>query len=709
MPFRSLLLLSSVSLLVPSMAAAAEASDDQPIIVTGLSDGYRALETTSGTKTKTPLLDVPQSISVVTEAQLNDQAIRSVADLVRLFPGISAGQGEGNRDQVTLRGNNSTADFFVDGLRDDVQYFRSFYNIERVEAHKGPNATIFGRGGGGGIINRVTKTAQLDSISAGSAASVDSFGAWYVSGDINAGSARAALRINAFYEALNNHRNVYDGERYAVNPVVGVAVGDHTKLQLGYEYVRDSRVADRGVPSAFAGTIATPAGPVAGFTRAFFGVAGLNVSEFEGHVVTARSETNLSDALTLSTQALYGDYDKLYRNAFPATPVLGSIAAPTLGIEAYRDTTTRETFIGQGNLTWKVRAGGIDHLFLVGGEYTSQDSDNERANGFFSATSFGAANRRATVAFGDPIAIPPIIFVRGAGGDANRAVTADLKQVSAYIQDQISFGPSVDLIAGLRYDRFDLSVTNRFTNSVAQRSDDLWAPRVGLVIKPVPQASVYISYTKSFLPQSGDQFLTLDASRAALEPETFDNYEVGAKWNINPDLTATLAVFRLDRSNTRAAGPVPGTTVLTGAQRSSGLELGLSGRLMRQWQTSLGYALTNAAITGTTIAGPAGRRVAQVPRHQVSLWNRYDVTTWLGVGVGVYHQSKSFTSISNTTVIPAYTRVDAALFFTFAKGIEGQINIENITDQTYFPTAHNDVNITPGAPLNARFTLTTRF
>jgi catecholate siderophore receptor len=709
MLFRSLLLISSVTMLVPSVAVAAEAGDDQPIIVTGRSDGYRVIETTSGTKTKTPLLDVPQSISVVTEAQLSDQAIRSVADLVRLFPGISAGQGEGNRDQITIRGNNSTADFFVDGLRDDVQYFRSFYNIERVEAHKGPNATIFGRGGGGGIINRVTKAAELDDLSVRASGSVDSFGAWYIAGDVNAGSSRAALRINAFYEQLNNHRDVFEGERYAVNPVVGVAIGDHTKLQLGYEYVRDSRVADRGIPSAFAGTIANPAGPVAGFTRAFFGVAALNRSEFEGNVVTARTETKLSDALTLSTQALYGDYDKLYSNAFPATPVQGTAAAPTLGIEAYRDPTTRQTLIAQGNLTWKVRTGGIEHLILIGGEYTRQNTENERANGFFNTTSFGLANRRTIVSFADPVAIPGITFVRGAASNANRAVGARLRQVSAYIQDQLSFGQSVDLIAGLRYDRFDLAVTDRFTSLVTQRSDNLLAPRVGLVFKPVPQGSIYVSYTKSFLPQSGDQFLTLDATRAALEPETFDNYEVGAKWNITPDLTGTVAVFRLDRSNTRAAGPVPGTTVLTGSQQSSGLELGLTGRLTSRWQTSLGYALTTTEITGTTTAAPAGRSVAQVPRHQISLWNRYDVRDWLGVGVGVYHQAKSFTSISNSTIIPAYTRVDAALFFTFAKGIEGQVNIENLTNTLYFPSAQNDVNISPGAPRNVRLTLSTRF
>jgi catecholate siderophore receptor len=292
-------------LLAPAVAHADEGEAGNTIIVTGQVEGYRMLDTTSGTKTNTPILDVPQSISVVTKEQLRDQAIRSVVDLVRLFPGVSAGQGEGHRDQITLRGNNSTADFFVDGLRDDVQYFRSFYNIDRVEAHKGPNAMIFGRGGGGGIINRITKGALIDERLIAGSAAIDSFGAWTVATDINVSTGPAALRFNAFYEALRNHRDVYQGDRYGVNPVIGVAVGERTKLQLGYEYVRDSRVVDRGVPSA--GILGNPAAPLRGFRDTFFGIKGVNQFDFTAHVITFRGESELSDQLKLSAQALYGD------------------------------------------------------------------------------------------------------------------------------------------------------------------------------------------------------------------------------------------------------------------------------------------------------------------------------------------------------------------------------------------------------------------
>lgn len=709
----TLLLLASA--LTPAMVHAEEAAvvEDQgtEIIVTGASDGYRTIETTSGTKTNTPILNVPQAISVVTSEQIADQQIRSVADLVRLTPGLSAGQGEGHRDQVTFRGNNSTADFFVDGLRDDVQYFRSFYNIERVEVHKGPNAMVFGRGGGGGLLNRITKGALADTTLIGGALSVDTFGSAYGSVDVNVPVANgAALRVNGFYERLDTHRDAFGGDRYAFNPVIGAELSDRVSVQLGYEYVRDSRVIDRGVPSAFAGTLANPAAPVTGFRDAFFGDRSVNQSDLEAHVVSFRSRAELSDSLTLSAQALYGNYDKIYTNVFAATAVRtatsGALAGQNvIGIEAYSDPTQRETLIGQVNAEWRGATGGIEHVLLVGAEYSAQNTDNERINGYFSATAPTAANRRTDILFRDPATIPPVFFIAGPAGNSNRAVSSDLDQLSLYIQDQISISDAVDLVAGLRYDRFDLAVTNAFTGATVERQDELWSPRAGLVVKPVPQASLYASWTRSYLPQSGDQFLSLDATSAALEPEKFDNYEIGAKWDIAPGLTGTVAVFRLDRSNTRAAGPTAGTIVQTGSQRSSGVELSLVGQITPRWQASLGYARIEAEISATTAAAPAGRTVAQVPRDQLTLWNRYDVSDRIGVGLGVYHQSSSFATISNATRLPGYTRVDAALFIEIAEGIDAQINVENIFGEDYFPTAHTDNNISTGAPTNARLTV----
>lgn len=671
------------------------AGENTDILVTGVRDGYTVAATSSATKTDTPIIDVPQSIAIITAQQIDDQAIRSVADLVRLVPGVSPAQGEGNRDQVILRGNNSTADFFTDGLRDDVQQFRSFYNVERVEVLKGSNAMIFGRGGGGGVINRVLKGPDANDAFALANVSLDSFGAWYGSMDINQPlSDSAAVRINGLYEELNNHRDVFSGDRWAINPTLAFGLGA-SRILIGYEHAEDDRVTDRGVPSI-------NGVPIDGFDRTFFGAEGVNRAGFNGDVLRLRTIHDLSDTLSLSTNVTYGDYAKYYRNVFVATAVRTVAGAPVVDVQAYEDRNSRETLIAQANLTWRTQVAGMDHVLLFGVEASRQDSISERINGFFGAAGTTAANRTATVTLADPFIVPTARFVAGVIGNSNRASTSQLDQISVYAQDQVSLTDQLQLIAGLRYDRFALDVTNVFTAASFRRVDDLWSPRVGLVFKPTQDSSLYASWSRSYLPQSGDQFSSLDATLATLEPESFDNYEVGAKWDVTPSLFVTAAAYILDRSNTRAAGPIPGTIVLTGRQRSKGVEFSATGRILPHWQVSAGYAYTDARVLeGDT----AGRRVAQVPRHTLSLWNRYEATDRLGVGLGLIHQSRSFANISNAVVLPSFNRVDGALFFQLADGVETQLNVENLLGEDYYASAHTDNNISPGAPTTVRLTV----
>jgi catecholate siderophore receptor len=192
----------------------------------------------------------------------------------------------------------------------------------------------------------------------------------------------------------------------------------------------------------------------------------------------------------------------------------------------------------------------------------------------------------------------------------------------------------------------------------------------------------------------------------ALQPERFDNYEVGAKWAPAPGLLLTAAAYRLDRTNTRTADPAdPTRTLLTGAQRSRGIEFQMAGQIRAGWRVSAGYALQDAKIVSTIAAAPAGRRVALVPRHQVSLWTRYDVSRRLGLGAGLYAQSRNYATISNAVRLPGYARVDAAAYLRLGHGLEAQLNVENLTGARYFAAASSDNNILPGAPRTARATL----
>lgn len=679
---------TAILLTLPAVAIAQEpVTNLEPIIVTGQSRGYVAVNSVTATKTDTPLLDVPQSINVVTREQLDDQALRSVGDVLRYVPGTSVGQGEGNRDQITLRGQNTTADFFLDGVRDDTQYFRGLYNLERIEVLKGPYALIFGRGGGGGIVNRVQKTPSTSGVFRGGRVSANSFGAWDVSADVNAPlSDSAAFRINAVYESLDNHRDFFEGERYALNPYVAVDLGAGWRAGLSYEYVNDDRVVDRGVPS-LAG------GPLTGYRDQFFGIPGVNRTTLEANIAKLRLDGALSDNVEVSTTVLYGDYDKVYTNVFangPATAQNG-----TVPLSAYTDPTNRQNLLVQSNLVWDFAAGGMTHKVLFGLEYGDQDSANQRRNGVLSNATFNLAN---------PV-FPTVAF-----SALSRDTVSNVESVSAYVQDQISLSEQFEIVAGLRYDRFDITGTDLQPNPDRPfaRADDKISPRLGLIYKPMPTVSIYGSYSQSFLPRSGDQFLTLSPTQQNLEPEEFTNHEIGAKWDIRPDLNVTAAVFRLDRTNATTPDPLnPTVTINVGKTRTEGVELAVTGRLRPNWQVSGGYSWQDARLQGNDSV-----RLAQTPRQQVSLWNRYDVSPRLGFGLGVIHQASQFAAIrtsTTTTRLPAFTRVDAAVFYEVSDTVQLQLNVENLFDTTYFPDAHNNANISTGAPLNARLTLSTRF
>jgi catecholate siderophore receptor len=685
------------SLDAPAAPAEDEAAQDPrgSVIVTGTRDRYGAEETRTGTRTDTALQDIPQAISVVSERQIEDMNLRSIGDVLRYVPGATIAQGEGHRDQIVLRGNNSTSDFFIDGLRDDIQYYRPLYNVQQVEVLRGPNAMIFGRGGGGGVINRVTKT-PISAMFVGGSASVDTFGAWSIDADLNLALSPAfAVRLNAVHEEFDSHRDFYGGEVTAINPTARLNLGPQTSLIASYEYVEDDRVVDRGVPSQ-AGR------PLQGFYDSFFGQPGTNILGFEGHILRGTFEHRFTPDLRLTSRLLYADFDKFYRNAFPAT----AVGAAGVGVEAYIDSFQRENLFSQTDLVWSVTTGPVRHTILAGVELGRQETGNQRLNGFFqSGVPTTNGGLRTNVPLTDPFIIPPITFRPGSG---QRGTATDADIFAVYIQDQAEIGP-VEIIAGLRYDRFRLNAVNVLTGATFDRTDDLWSPRIGIVLHPVEPVSLYASYSRSFLPQSGDQFNSLDLTAAALEPERFDNYEVGVKWQARPGLLFSAALYQLDRTNTRAPGPTPGTVVLTGEQRSRGLELEAVGEIMPGWQLAASYTLQEAEITTTTSAAPAGREVPLVPRHQASLWTRHQFTPQLGAGLGVVHHSESFASISNAVVLPSFTRVDLGLFWRVAEHVEAQVNVENLFDEGYYPYAHNDNNISTGAPLNARFTLRVRY
>ena len=682
----------AAALAVPALAASAHAAEadegaSAPIVVTGERIQEPAVD---ATKTGTALIDTPQSINTLEREQLDSQGVEQLGEALRYVPGVTLGQGEGHRDQIVIRGQASTADFYLDGLRDDAQYYRPLYNVQRIEVLKGANALLFGRGGGGGVVNRVSKSPGFERDSGTLAGGVDSFGAWSLAGDTNLvlGSG-AALRLNGTYEQFNNQRDQFGGHFIGVAPTLGLELGPRSHLTVAYEYDRDDRVIDRGVPSL-------NGRPISGYDRTQFGSPAINRGTVDAHVARVRLNHELADGLTLDVTGQYATYDKYYGNVLPS-----SATATTVTLTGYEDVLTRDNWIGQTNLVWKVRTGAVQHTLLGGFEVTHQSSSAQRRNVVFGS---GTA-LSVTVPLARVLALPALSFTAPASASNSTAESR-----SVYLQDQVELAPWLQVVAGLRYDHFSIVATNRLAAVQTGRDDGKWSPRFGLILKPLPQLSFYASYAKSFLPQTGDQFNTLNPAFQSLEPEAFRNLELGAKWDIKPGFSASAALFELTRSNTRVADPLnPGFFVLTGSSRVRGAEFALSGKITPQWQLSLAYTYQEGEIRTATTAAPAGRKLEKLPQSQASLWSRYDLSPRFGLGLGVIHQSGQFATISNAVRLPGFTRIDAAAYLTLSDNVAFQLNVENLGDTTYYASAHTDNNIQPGEPINVKLTARVKF
>lgn len=661
--------------------------------------GYAAERTATATKTDTPLRDIPQSITVITQDLIRDLAMQNMADVVRYIPGFGMAQGEGNRDAPILRGSASTADFFVDGLRDDVQYYRDLYNVDRVEGLKGPNAMIFGRGGSGGLINRVTKQADWNRVS-----EVTLLGGSWNNYRATADFGRpidenVAFRVTGLYENSDSYRDGVSIERYGINPTLAFRLGEATRVTVGVEHFKDDRTADRGIPSLDGRPLRTDA-------STFFGDPELSPTWAKVNAFSALVEHDFGDGIVLRNRTRYADYDKFYQNVFPGAVNAGD---GTVSISAYNNLTTRRNALNQTDLTFALETGGITHKLLTGVELAHQDTDNFRETGYFQPTAPGGSETTSvSVPLFDPRPRVPVVF-RQSASDADNDSTA--KTAAFYVQDQIEFSPHWQAIVGIRYDRFEVDLRNHRNGSSLDSSDGLWSPRAGIVYKPVEPVSLYASYSIAYVPRAGEQLASLSPTNAALDPEKFKNLELGAKWDLSPGLSASAAVYRLDRTNVAVPDPNdPTVSILVKGQRVKGAELSLTGEITENWRVIGGYAWQDGEILQTQSASaPKGATLAQLPSNSFSLWNRYDISSRWGLGLGAVYRSSMFTSTDNQVELSGFTRFDAAAYLRVNENVDAQLNIENLFDRGYYVSAHSNNNITPGSPRAVRLSVSARF
>ncbi|HYC45320.1 MAG TPA: TonB-dependent siderophore receptor [Burkholderiales bacterium] len=660
-------------------AAPAEATlPEVKVQDSGAANEYAPAISTVGSKTPTPIRDIPQSITVINRAVLDAQAATSLTDALRNVPGITLSAGEGGviGDNINLRGFSARTDIYMDGMRDRGQYARDTFFLDSVEVLKGPSSLLFGRGSTGGVINQVTKRPDLHARTEVSA-SVGTDHYYRSTLDFNrAISDTAAFRVAAVAHDAKSTRDVTETNRYGVAPSLRFGIGTPTEFTLAALVQRNRDVPDYGFPLLGGRPVDAPPERFYGFTDDAF--------DQDINVVTATINHRVSPALTLRNQTQYGRY----RTDASPTPV-AIVGAPAPGtplelINANRNTRDRvledSSLVNQTDLIVKAATGGIQHTIVAGVEIAREEFHTDS----YTWTGLGTVN------LGNPAYGPkPASATRA----LNTATEVDADTFAVYVHDQIDLTKHWKLVGGLRWDRFsaDSSQVAAATGVRTElgRTDKMVSTRAGVIWQPTEMQSYYVSYGTSFNPSA--ETLTLNANTAALAPEKSRSYEIGAKWDfLDGGLMLNTALFRVEKTNARTTDPITRVQTLEGDIRVDGAELAAVGRITRLWQIIAAYTLLDGEILSSRDVSGAvaaqGKTPQNTPRHTASLWTTYRIAPEWEAGGGLVASSKRFVNNFETAEIAGYTRYDATLAY-IQKAYEVRLNLQNITDKTYFETA----------------------
>ena len=658
-----------------------------------------------------PVLDVPQSVSIITVEDIRNQGFRQIGDLIRYTPGVNTSQGEGHRDAVVFRGVRSTADFYQDGVRDDVQYYRSLYNVEQVEILKGANALLFGRGGTGGLINRVSKTAKIGETFGALDSGADTFGGADVALDGNIEvSDTIAFRINFHADSLANHRDMFDGDRVGVNPTMRFELNPSTTLDLSYEYADHERFIDRGIPTddVSGGTNL----PIDALNKFVIGTSDLNKTTLEANILKGNLVHNYSDSGKINFSVTANDFNKMYKNLYASDYASGIVT-----LDGYADVTTRETLsISLSNVNEFDRG-----TLAVGIDILDTENNNFRYNTFWSTTKDD--NETFALTSSTP---RPLNFNVDADGnltyvdytsDLNNKSDTDIEVTSIYLTGNIDLSDQWKMILGARYDDVSISIKQygittpssganegkgalNGTNVTKSRDDSTVSPRFGVIYKPQDNMSLYLSYSESFIPRSGEQYKTFGTSGERFDPDVFENTEVGFKYDTDSGLSLALSYF--DMEQIKAAEDGTGGTE-TRALAIDGFEITLNGDIDERNAIRFGLASVDA------VRNTSGDKAKEVPELTYSLWYTHQANDIFSISLGATYQDESIINSATGPKLPDYTRLDMAMAITPNDNDVVRINIENLGDETYYPHSHSNHQASVGESQNMRISYSRRF
>ena len=636
-----------------------------------------------------PIINVPQTVSIITDEDILERGYRAISDIVRYVPGVVTTQGEGHRDALVIRGVRTTADFYQDGIRDDVQYYRSLYNLDQVEVLKGPNALLFGRGGTGGLINRVSKKALLGETFTGLNIGYDSFGAsdFAIDGNLEVNDT-VAFRLNAHSDSLANHRDQYDGKRFGINPTMTFAIDPATMINLSYEYLDHERYIDRGIPTENG----TPVDALRGITYGTDGnIHTTEASIFRGHLVH-----NYSNSGKINLTVSSNDFNKMYQNLY-----VNDYDGTNVELKGYNDVTLRETTTISFSNVNEFNRGTL----TVGLDLLETENQNARFNSYFDnqnsassgvANSFTATNKSFQIdKDGNRTALDYT-------SDIKTKADTDLEVTSLYLSGNIDITDQWIMVLGARYEKVDTSIKEYSVASgrsalttgsaSASRDDSNFSPRLGMIYKPKENISMYLSYSESFIPKSGEQYKSW-GTNAAFDPDVYENTEVGFKYDMQSGISLAISYF--DQKTIKGQEDGVGGSEVIGME-IDGFEIAMAGQINNQH--TINFGLTSLDATASAGTG----KPKEVPDLTFSLWHTYQANDLFELSFGVIYQDEQIIKSEGGPLLPDFTRIDMAMTFSPNESDTIRINIENLGDETYYPHSHSTHQVSVGESRNLR-------
>jgi len=715
--------------------------------------------TLSSQKQTAPLLDTPQTVTIIPQAIMREQGARSLADVLRNTPGISFNGGENGfgtgSDNFSIRGFDSSGSVFYDGTRSNGVFTRDVFNVERVEVVKGASVDN-GRGGPGGYVNIVTKTPYAQNFIAGEVQGgfddYRSIARKRGTIDVNRVIAPGiAFRFNGLLEGSGvPGRQNAEMQPLGIAPSLAFGLGTDKRAIFTYEFLRRQDVPDWGVPGARIPNTFRYDPRIAGVSRDTF--YGLN-SDFDhttSHAGMARFEYDFSNSVTLSNQTRYASVDRKSRYAAP-TGIDATATQATTATWFYDRTTT--TLSNLTNVSAKFNTGSFHHHLSAGFELSSEESHAGR---------FGAA---VPAPGNTSVFAPNPARAGGAPFNATETNAVRINTIAGYAYDTLEFNRQWQMTGGLRLERYSVDIQSRTiagvpTGSSPDYNDDrtTLGGKVGLVYKPVDEASIYASFAVSNQPQAS-YLSNPDISRTGdnafpfliqgADPVRALNYEVGARYEFNKRLTLSGAGFYTD-SRVPIAGCTPNSPVPPaacagpeglqgyGQQIAYGGEFGIAGKITDEWQVFGGLLIMRAErrhsayLDAARMAaspgdypvgfrnGTNGQELAFTPNLTANLWTTYRFANGITLGGGVQHVGNSWLGRPNDATrlipngvfgkLPSYTLLNLMASYAIRPDIEARFNVDNVTNRLYaVSTNWNGTRAALGIPRTYRFSVSFRF